>query len=267
MALSSIALLRPHSAKSGQQTDQRERLIDTKGSYPDCPIKIVGLETGKRKISLGKPFPDDDDWIKGLRIRVKNFSDKSLTHVGIRIDFERPASQANLAGAVWDLWYGLNPFSIRPDEDIPPPLVRLIEPHETELIELSETEYEAMRVFLTEVSFPASIERIHVSIYTIGFTDGTAWAGQLYRRDRGSKHGWTPADKPKGSARKRAAFSSNITLVSYETRSAFASKSRWLVGGIMVGSPLAMPAQPDFLPCGSAYSGRNMSKPTSDLHI
>src|SRR5229473_666319 len=61
---------------SSQQMDLRERKVDDKYSYKDCPIKIVGVETGKRKIVLGQPFSDDDDWMKGLRVKIENTSDK-----------------------------------------------------------------------------------------------------------------------------------------------------------------------------------------------
>jgi hypothetical protein len=180
---------------SSQQTDPRERKVDDKYSYKDCPIKIIGVETAKRKVVLGQAFSDDDDWMKGLKVRIENTSDKVITHVGIKIVFDRPVDQADQAEAGWDIWYGLSPFSLKPDEPIPPPLVRLIKPGETESIALSDTDYDAMRVFLMELKFPSSIEKVHISVYTIAFTDDTAWGGHFFRRDTRSKHGWTPVDK------------------------------------------------------------------------
>ncbi|MDX6497360.1 MAG: hypothetical protein QOG23_620 [Blastocatellia bacterium] len=225
-AVLSLTLLLPQFTAFSQQGPQRERLIDIKGSYPDCPIKIVGVETGKRKVVLGKSFLDDDDWMKGLTVRVVNSSGKTLTHIGIRLDFERPADQADQPGAVWDLWYGVSPFHCKPDEIIPPPLNPLIQPGAVQSMALTDSEYGYMRAFLWDFKFPASIENIHVTVYTIGFTDGSAWGGQLYRRDRGSKHGWKPAEKPKGSARNRAAFSLPFILASYKADSEIQSQTR-----------------------------------------
>jgi hypothetical protein len=41
---------------------------------------------------------------------------------------------------------------------------------------------------------------------TIGFADGTAWSGEFYERDPKAKRGWKSLEKPKSSARNRAAF-------------------------------------------------------------
>ena len=178
-------------AVASQQANRRKRVIDDKHSYPHCPIKImeVETETTKTKVALGEPFLSDDDWIKDLTVRIKNTSNKVVTHVGIKIHFDRPANQAGQPVAVWDLWYGVSPFYFKPEEPIPPPMVQLIQPGETQSITLSEVEYVAMTSFLRDISFPASIERIHISVSTIAFADGTAWRGRMYRRDPGGPGG------------------------------------------------------------------------------
>jgi hypothetical protein len=231
----SVLLLLPQFKVSSQEGPQRERLIDTNGSYADCPIKIVGVETGRRKVILGKSFLDDDDWMKGLTVRVANSSGKTLTHIGIKITFDRRSDEAEQRGASWDLWYGVSPFHFKPDEGVPPPLVPLIQPGEIQTLNLSDSEYGFLRAFLWDFKFPASIEKIHLTVYTIGFSDGTAWGGQLYRRDRGSKQGWKPAEKPKGSARNRAVFSSPFMLASYEKDAPIKWKTGSSVGWLKSG--------------------------------
>jgi hypothetical protein len=213
------ALLLPTFRATSQQAGQGRRIVDDKYSYSDCPVKIIGIETSKHQITMKEVFLDDDDWMKGLRIRVKNESDKIITHVGIGIHFDRPPNQSEQAGAFWELWYGVSPFHYKPQEDIPPPIVRVIQPGETELIPFSEREYDALKAFLAELKFPSSVEKIHVSVYTIGFADGTAWSGQLYRRDPKSETGWRPADKPQGSVRNRTAFSFPFLLAPYKVDS------------------------------------------------
>jgi hypothetical protein len=253
-ALLSVILLLPQFKASSQQGPQRERLVDTAGSYPDCPIKIVGVETGKQKVVLGRAFLDDDDWMKGLTVRVANSSGKTLTHIGIKIAFDRLPDEAEQRGANWDLWYGVSPFHFKPDEDVPPPLVPLIQPGDIQTLNLSDSEYGFLRAFLWDFKFPASIEKIHLTVYTIGFSDGTAWGGQLYRRDRGSRQGWKPAEKPKGSARNRAVFSYKPVLATFK---AFMMQSKpeigpafWLKG---FQPPIVLKPRPDDpVPCGSA---------------
>jgi hypothetical protein len=180
------------------QSGQRERVIDdVTYSYRECPVKIVGVETGKRQVPLRKPFLDDDDWMKGLTIRIENKSDRVITHVTIAIFFDRPAEQADQPeqpGALWEISHGVSPFDFKSNESMPPPIVRAVQPGETEPIALSGSQYEAMMSFLRDIKF-SPIERIHVSVYTIGFADGTGWRGQLERRDPKSPYGWSPVDR------------------------------------------------------------------------
>lgn len=252
-ALLSSTLLLPWFIASGQQGNQRERLIDTQGSWPECPIKIASVGTAKRKVVLGKPFQDDDDWMKGLTVRVLNSSGKALTHIEVMITFDRPADQAAQPRADWDLSYGANPFHFKLDENIPPPLDPLIQPGAIQTLELSDSEYGFMRAFLWDLKFPASIEKIHVVVYTIGFADGTAWGGQMYKRDRGSKGGWKSIEKPKSSGRNRA-VSSRFMLASYQQAAAVGWKTANSAGVIKRLPRLQVSVLPDPTPtpCGSA---------------
>ena len=252
-AVLSVLLLLPQFKASSQHDPRRERLIDTKGSYTGCPIKIVGVETNKRKVILGKSFLDDDDWMKGLTVRVANSSGKTLTHIGIKITFDRLPDEVEQRGASWDLWYGVSPFHFKPDEDVPPPLVPLIQPGEIQTLNLSDSEYGFLRAFLWDFKFPASIEKIHLTVYTIGFSDGTAWGGQLYRRDRGSKQGWKTAEKPKGSARNRAVFSLPYMLAFYEKDAPIKWKTGSSVGWFKSGPLFGLKPWPnDPVLCGAA---------------
>jgi hypothetical protein len=232
---------------SSQQGFLKTRLIDEKYSYADCPVKIIEVENIGHKLDLHKTFSDSDDWLNGLTVRVKNVSDKTVTHVGIKITFDRPKNQSDQPRASWDIWYGVSPFYFKTGEPLPSPSVRLIRPGETELIFLTETDYKAMCDFLKEVGFPTSITSVHISVYTIGFEDGTAWGGQLYRRDPRSPGGWKPADKPRGSALRSTAFS--FLNASYQ------QKVSSIFDVLSVARPVLysrLLPTPDTVPCGSA---------------
>jgi len=250
-ALLSITLLLPQFIASGQQGNQQERLIDTEGSWPECPIKIVSVGTAKRKVVLGKSFQDDDDWMKGLTVRVLNSSDRPLTHIEVHIIFDRPAEQADQPGADWDLSYGANPFHFKTGEEIPPPLDPLIQPGAIQTLELPDSEYGFMRAFLWDFKYPASIEKIHVVIYTIGFADGTAWAGQMLKRDRGSKGGWKTMEKPKGSVRNHVASSSSFIAASYKKEAPVGWKTA-NSASVFKMFPLVQVSAPEPTPCGHA---------------
>ena len=239
---------------STAQIGRENRLVDLKGSYPNCPVRIVTDETNSQKIKVGKPFTAGDEWIRGLRIKIKNATDKVLTHVGIRIDIERPSSQSDQVGALWDISYGFNPFHAKPNEDIPPPIVRPILPNETNWIRLEVSDYEAMRSFLTNINYPSSIETIHVSVTTLGFADGTAWDGQWYRRDPGTTRGWTPFEIAKKGPKRRALTSTSRppdTKFSPTSAQVPLSRSQRIGVFSLVGFAQPTPT-PTPLPCGTA---------------
>lgn len=180
------------ASAASKQGNQQERVIDDKYSYSDCPVKIVDIKTKNHPVILRKSFLDDDDWLKGLAIQIENRSRKVVTHVGIAMHFDRPKDQGDQSGALWDIWYGVSPFSFKDGESIPPLQVRAIQPGETAFVVLSDIEHDALRAFLNDIKFPSAIDLVHASVSTVGFDDGTAWRGTLYRRDRGGRHGWSP---------------------------------------------------------------------------
>ena len=92
-----------------------------------------------------------------------------------------------------------------------------------------------------------------MAVYTIGFADGTAWGGQLYKRDRGSKRGWKSVEKPKGSASSRAVFSSPFMLASFAKDGLLGWKTGSSADGINRVPRFRMSAPlDDVVPCGSA---------------
>jgi hypothetical protein len=61
----------------------QERMVD-KSSWRNEPVKVVKLKTKVKVVKLGEKFPEGDDWLYGLAVRVQNVSDKPIA----RIEFE-----------------------------------------------------------------------------------------------------------------------------------------------------------------------------------
>lgn len=186
------------------QTGQRKRVIE-ETPYPNAPVQIVRVTNRRNHIKFKESFSDDDDWLKGLEVEVINKSEKTVTHVGINLFFERPPDQAHEFPILWPLNYGFDPFLLEPDEPIPPSKVRAIRPGEKVTIPLSDLAYEDLKAFLTDARFDG-IEKMKMFVTTISFDDGTAWRGSFYIRDPGSPGGWRPKERPPGSTKKGAAF-------------------------------------------------------------
>ena len=195
-----VVLICVHDKPSHSQV-QHNRIVETSRSYRNCPIRIVSVTTNGRVMQIGKSVSATDDWISEMAIEVENVSTKAVSHVGIRMDFDRPREESKKATAVFDVSYGADPFGLRADEKIPPPKVKVIQPHERTRIQMSYSEYVALRNFLTDVGYPTSIERVHVYINTVGFTDGTAWSGEFFIRDPNAKDGWRRLEPSSNSIR------------------------------------------------------------------
>jgi hypothetical protein len=199
--------------------DQERIVVDH--SSADTPVKIVLIKTKKRTIERDKKFLDDDGWLQGLMLRVANHTDKTVTHVGIRLLFRRTGDQEPGLPAHWQLDYGFNPLWLKPEEPIPSPLISPIPPGGEIEIALSDIERADVESFLAEAGFPTSRKRLEIMITSIGFSDETLWLYRhMFRRDPTSLGkpypGWRPLDdaledikkpeKEKGSAKGRTAF-------------------------------------------------------------
>jgi hypothetical protein len=94
-----VVLISVHDKPSHSQV-QHNRIVDTSQSYPNCPIRIVSVTTNGRGMQIGKPVSATDDWISGMAIEVENVSTKVVSHVGIRMDFDRPREESKNATAI-----------------------------------------------------------------------------------------------------------------------------------------------------------------------
>lgn len=193
---------------------ERERAIMKKTDFSP-PARIKAVKTKGRSVPLSKRFVDDDDWLKGLAVLVHNGSNKTISHIGIEMLF-RPVGGGQQVPAGWFLNYGPNPFHYKTNDAIPASTVPNILPEGEIELNLSDAEFEDLKIFLKEAGFPDKIHVVEIRVNTIGFADGTAWFGKMLKRDSGNRTGWTIVDtssgplyqrqSPQGSARNRTAF-------------------------------------------------------------
>ena len=204
------------SAAAPSQQQLRERRID-KVSHYSPPVKITVVKTKKkRSIRFEEKFVDDDDWLKGLTVRLDNSSGKSFTYARIEVQFRRPQDQEQDPPAIWYLEYGDYPFRYKTEEEIPPVRVKAVLPGESLEISLSDSDFNQLDLFLKDTRYFNGGNTIELRITDIGFTNGTVWShGQILKRDPKSFWGWSPitpgdgeqqpVEQPQGSARNRMA--------------------------------------------------------------
>lgn len=207
------------SAAVGQSTQEspvQDRIIVKRADF-NPPVSITLVKTKKRgTIQTNNRFPDDDDWIRGLEVHIRNDSPKAVSYVGLELLFRRTKDQEVGLPAGWPFNYGPDPFRYESAESMPTSQVAPILPGRTVAMVLSDREYDEIKSALKDIPFPKS-KRLELRVIKIGFGDGTAWnVGQIYRRDPNGYRGWSPVDGPdnkkppvgqiRGSARNRTAF-------------------------------------------------------------
>lgn len=179
--------LRPLFDVTGHAHASKERTI-RKSHWPKEPVKIEEIKVKGKTIGLGAKFTEEDDWLSGLTIKVKNISDKPVVFLDIAVSFPRPDSQEPAARD--HLLYGRYPLA--PGEaasDTPVVGEPPVQPGET--AELTLTDYEGTRRFLDESDYPTSITALEIDISDVYFDQNTKWSGgQIFRRDPNNPNGW-----------------------------------------------------------------------------
>ncbi|HKB66790.1 MAG TPA: hypothetical protein VKC61_13120 [Pyrinomonadaceae bacterium] len=182
---------------SGQEQSE-ERVVNKKSDFSP-PMDITLAKTKKGSIKFNRKFLEDDDWLRGLTVSVANASGKTVTFIGVEIFFKRPGEHSGEPGALWHLEYGDDPFHYQSETDMPSLRVKPVPPGGTVEIQLSDNDFDQMKIFLKEAKYPTSVNFIELRITDIGFSDGTAWnAGRMNRRDSKSPWGWSPINRSPG---------------------------------------------------------------------
>lgn len=226
-SLSTVSLMRSNpsavTSPSTQENPVQERIIVKKADF-NPPVSITVVKTKKKgTVETNTRFLDDNDWIRGLEVHVRNDSAKAVTYIGMELLFRRTEDQAQGLPAGWPFDYGLDPFWFEHEQSMPPPQVRPVPPGRTVVIALSDREYDEIRYFLGDIGFPSNAKRLEVRVLKVGFTDGSAWnAGRIYRRLPQGFRWRSPTDnmeldakpdkKPTGSALNRTAFFLKVGL-------------------------------------------------------
>lgn len=174
----------------------RQRTIIIKGD-DWAPMKIQTIRTKGKQVEPDKEFFATDDWLKQLTVELRNDSKKTVTFVSVGLFFPRLDPDAKQPGAGFSLDYGDDPFAFDSAETMPPLRVKPVLPGEHLAITLTDAEFTRLKQFLIDTGFLVT-SKVEIRVDHIGFSDGTAWTGQMAQRRPGG--GWMPlAESPSPS--------------------------------------------------------------------
>jgi hypothetical protein len=193
-----LATLTPQQLvpKATLALQDRQRIITIKGD-DRSPLKIRTIRTKGKQVEPDKEILDTDDWLKQLTVELRNDSKKTVTFVAVGLLFPRLDPDAKQPGSSFTLDYGDDPFAFDNAEAMPPLRVKPVLPGEHLEITLSDAEFTLLNQFLIDTGFLVT-SKVEIRVTHIGFSDGTAWTGQMAQRRPGG--GWMPlAESPSPS--------------------------------------------------------------------
>ncbi|MDQ3820674.1 MAG: hypothetical protein M3362_23735, partial [Acidobacteriota bacterium] len=90
-------------------TQNNERVITTNTLRKNEPIEISDININGRTIKLGEPFVEDGEWLKNVKFKVVNKSDKVITYIVLNIDFPETLETGSIM--IHSLYLGNSPDS------------------------------------------------------------------------------------------------------------------------------------------------------------
>lgn len=162
-AVTSLYLCETFST-TGLAYQEQERIIKRQKN-PNEPVTVTALKTKRLTgaIDHGKItqrfLTDDEDWLKGLTVKIKNTSAKNINYVSVRLTFVRPKDDASAGDPplMHSINYGRDPRrlkeqSIANQYNVPPGgTVEVVLPDDT---------YELVRRVLKKTNYPTSIKSL-----------------------------------------------------------------------------------------------------------
>ncbi|HEY6187970.1 MAG TPA: hypothetical protein VIW80_09845 [Pyrinomonadaceae bacterium] len=170
---------------AGQAQQEEERLIEIQSdsASPLEPVEITAIKTKKGVIKAGEKFKDDDDWVRGLTVKLENVSAKNIVYINVSFSFLRPADHesAGQPPFVDHLTYGSNAMLYSSSQSTRLPTLA---PGASVEISLTDKNHEAIKRALKKINYPESIKRLQIYLAEVIFDDDTAWLyGSWFRLD------------------------------------------------------------------------------------
>src|SRR5205085_11043113 len=139
----------------------------------------------------------DDDWLKGLTLKLKNKSGKSIVYLEVNIYIpETNASELPIRASIS---YGQIPPAQQ--EGAPSTASEAILHGNHVVVSLSERDYQVYKNLLKEKRGQDTFDKVELRIGMIIFDDGTAWdKGRALRRDPNNPRRWVVVGAPTSSA-------------------------------------------------------------------
>jgi len=179
-----ISALFPPSGRVS--TQDSERVIEAL-SVPAQPAQLIEIKNGRGKVFKRGKVEDDDEWMEGLTVSLKNTSDKPIIYAEVTLDFPKVENsmESEEYPLVYSLYFGT---SEKPDGTTPLPSIK---PDEVVELSLSAERYGRLKTILRELKYSRSIKKVRMWLQAVIFDDDLRWElGATMRRDPNDPNRW-----------------------------------------------------------------------------
>jgi hypothetical protein len=157
------------------------RLADIKEA-----VEIIDVKVGDASITVGHPFLAGDDWLRGLRFRMKNVSGRPI--IGARLSFGLPETLADKRSLGFSLEYGRGESTGIPSDE-----QKVVMPNDEFELKFNDRQYQGLRHFFEARSSLSSFSKITIGNLVVKFDDGSIWIGGCLRASDPSNSCRAPA--------------------------------------------------------------------------
>lgn len=178
----------------------RLRHVQRLPSERNEPISLrrVKLKNNDTKLKNKEPFLADEGWLNGLKVEVKNKTQKPITFLSIQLQF--PRSAGDYAPISIDYLEAGDRTLLSQKLETASPILR---PGLQMELGLSSLQHSLVRRLLAQTGYPSHIDDIRMRVSKIIFADDTMWyAGSYFRRDPTTPGSWINAEAFAAAAKK-----------------------------------------------------------------
>lgn len=174
-----------NSPQQQKQSASERKLV--KPTWRNEPVKVKKVKVKKGFIELGRKFKDEDDnWLEGLTLSVKNTSTKDIVYVDVSLTLFAGGDEVNDAPVQFPFTYESNTGVAGGDTNADP-----IKPGGSVDIALSENAYLTLKEGLALANYPLKFRHVELRIDAVAFADGTLWRkGSMFIRDPNNPDKW-----------------------------------------------------------------------------
>ncbi len=177
-------------------TQKSERVVD-KTAVPLQPAELLEIRNRHGKVFERGRVEDDDEWMDGLTVGLKNTSDKPITYAEVALDFPKAenSSESEEPPLIYYLYFGTRE---KPDATTPRPSIK---PGEIVELTLTEERYGILKRILQELKYSRGVRKVKMSLQAVIFDDDLMWLlGEMMRRDPNNPDRWVTIRQSRAAA-------------------------------------------------------------------